>query len=200
MTDQRVTQLERQNRLLKTLLILACVLSPMPLIWAAAESPKDTLTAEKIVVGSPDSEGQIVLSVDPERESASMRVQSGDRKAVVSAGKYGATCATDAGRLRASISASFDRAGVQAQKTWPKDKNPFENKELMEQPRVTLQVGNVTGQTDQPRIQLNGENGNVRAVLGAGSTKETRTGRTSKYPASSLHLYDAEGKVLYQAP
>ena len=70
----------------------------------------------------------------------------------------------------------------------------------------------MTDETLQERIRLNvsGEygasvnlydsDGHHRAVLGRTGTQVISTGEQRRSPESSLHLYDREGKVLFQAP
>jgi hypothetical protein len=53
---------------------------------------------------------------------------------------------------------------------------------------------------DQPKIQLRDENGRERAVLGHVSLKGTSSGQVQDRPASSLVLFDRDGKVIWRAP
>lgn len=51
-----------------------------------------------------------------------------------------------------------------------------------------------------PSLQLYDKDGNERAVLGQTELEVRRTGSTEKRSASSLVLFDKEGKVLWRAP
>lgn len=52
----------------------------------------------------------------------------------------------------------------------------------------------------EPRLELTDETNKTRAVLGHTELETTRTGSVEKRPASSLVLFDKEGKVIWSAP
>jgi hypothetical protein len=59
-----------------------------------------------------------------------------------------------------------------------------------------LQLSTVGG----PALRLNDAEGKLRAVVGASQLETTRTGAVETRPASSLVLFDKNGKVLWSAP
>lgn len=62
--------------------------------------------------------------------------------------------------------------------------------------RASLMLG-IDG---SPVVLLGDENGKPRAVLGHVDLVGTSEGRVEKRPASSLVLFDKDGKVLWKAP
>jgi len=52
----------------------------------------------------------------------------------------------------------------------------------------------------EPRLQLYDQNGKGRATLGHTDLNITRTGSIEKRPASSLVLFDKDGKVIWSVP
>jgi hypothetical protein len=54
--------------------------------------------------------------------------------------------------------------------------------------------------TNSEYFKLFDENGTERAVLGSTALENTKTGAVTSQPASSLTLFDKEGKVLWRAP
>ncbi len=51
-----------------------------------------------------------------------------------------------------------------------------------------------------PRIEVRDADDNIRAVLGSTTAKDAKWGAETKYPESTLTLYDVKGKVLHQVP
>ena len=56
------------------------------------------------------------------------------------------------------------------------------------------------GEDGNPAINLEDQNGNTRAVLGAVELESNANGASEKRPPSSLVLFDRDGKVISSAP
>ena len=61
-------------------------------------------------------------------------------------------------------------------------------------------IGLMLSSDDLPALVLTDENGEDRAVLGHTALEATRTGTVEQRPASSLVLFDKDGKMLWSAP
>ncbi len=68
-------------------------------------------------------------------------------------------------------------------------------------PRLMLQDKEGSRMTEQGSgLKLRDKDGQTRALLGCTTLETTRTGEVTKRPASSLVLFDKEGKVIFEAP
>lgn len=56
------------------------------------------------------------------------------------------------------------------------------------------------GSDGSPKFSLHDQAGNERATLGHAELESTRTGGVEQRPASSLVLFDKDGKVMWRAP
>jgi hypothetical protein len=70
--------------------------------------------------------------------------------------------------------------------------------ELRDAPGAPLATLSVEG--GAPKLTLTDKQGNTRAVLGHSQLEATKTGAVVQRPASSLVLFDKDGKVLFKAP
>jgi hypothetical protein len=209
--EERVENMEmglacakRRNRLLLAGVLLSFVLLAAAMT-AGIASREDIVNAKQFNLLDDNGKTRAVLVVDEDGPLLSLNDENGKPHAILNANKDGS--ALDLfdknGKLRVILAVDVNGSTL-----FLADENKKLRASLAEDvdgPRLCLRDENgklrvaLTATVDGPMLDLSDKNGNTRARLGINKTT-TPGGKVITYPESSLLLFDANDKVIWEAP
>ena len=185
--EARVSRLERKNRTLKGIIVLGVLSLSLPWIMGQrATGVQPAIRAERLELI--DRDGRLAARLRPARALDTLTGRSGVGAVLEF---FGADTAhpvlilsggTDGGALMLTKRDDF---GLMLPRGFL----------FVRGSKVAANLGVEQGDT---YLTLSGDGG--EAVLGNTSTTDKRTGATTRFPVSTLTLYDADGNVRYRAP
>ena len=184
--EARVARLERKNRTLKGIIVLGVLSLSLPWIMGQRGTGVQPIRAERLELI--DRDGRLAARLRPARALDTLTGRSGVGAVLEF---FGADTAhpvlilsggTDGGALMLTKRDDF---GVMLPRGFL----------FVRGSKVAANLGVEQGDT---YLTLSGDGG--EAVLGNTSTTDKRTGATTRFPVSTLTLYDADGNVRYRAP
>ena len=185
--EARVARLERKNRTLKGIIILALLSFSLPWIMGQrATGFQPVIMAEKLELV--DRDGRLAARLRPARALNTLTGRSG----VGAVLEFFGADTTHAALL---LSGGTDGGAFMLIKRDDFGLMLASGFVFVRGSKVGANLGVREGDT---YLTLGGDGG--EAVLGNTSTTDKRTGATTRFPVSTLTLYDADGNVRYRAP
>lgn len=207
---QRLDRLERENRRLKRVGSLLVVGFAAMVLMGQTVPKSRTLEAERFILKDASGVTRAELGTwAGDFAGLAIRDQGGNTQAVLHADKDGHVLLILHGKdfrggtyLETTADGSGSLTFMEGKTYTAKDYRDvgIDIKEVLSGRTTKRARVHLTSGYGSPHLTLYDENSRARAILGHTALEATRTGVVEKTAASSLVLFDKEGKVLWQAP
>jgi len=185
--EARVARLERKNRTLKGIIVLGVLSLSLPWIMGQrATGVQPVIRAERLELV--DRDGRLAARLRPARALDTLTGRSGVGAVLEFFG-------ADTAHAVLILSGGTDGGALMLTKRDGTGLMLASGFLFVRGSKVAANLGVREGDT---YLTLSGDDG--EAALGNTSTIDKRTGATTRFPVSTLTLYDADGNVRYRAP
>lgn len=203
---ERLERMERENRRLKRVGAVL-ILGIGALVLMAQGKPSRVIEAERFVLRDARGKTRAVLGVEDRVTKFSLYDEDGDFRADLGVGPAVSTLGLF-GKDKGSAVILSEAFPLEASLVFLKDKKM---RSIVGVGVVgpALDLGDADGRSraslklaadGSPTLTLYDEDKKPRTILGHADLVTTRTGTVDRRPASSVVLFDKEGKVIWQAP